>query len=160
MTDAEPNGCLALAEVADQIVAADPDVSPRDFLRALGRLVAGIDPGIEGLIDLARGGSNEISGKGFRPEFDDGSAGQARHFAGTAVSVALLGSRATGLIAHTVVDPADTPDGRLSSAAIEFANLIMDEELPVSEASGWIIDNLCAPPPRPSAMRITPDPPS
>jgi hypothetical protein len=143
MSDAEPNGCLALAEVADQIVEAEPEVSPRDFLRALGRLVAGIEPGVEGLLDLARGGSNKISGKGFKPEFDDGSAGQARHFAGTAVSVALLGSRATELIAHTVVDPAETPDGRLSSAAIEFANLIMNEELPVSGASGWILDELC-----------------
>ena len=144
MTDHQPDGCRALAKVAEQIVAADLDITPGDFLRALGRLVAGIEPGVEGLLNLARGGSNEISGRGFKPEFDDGSAGQARHFAGTAVSVALLGTRATELIAHTIVDPADTPDGRLSSAAIEFANLIVNEEMPVAGASAWIIDELCA----------------
>jgi hypothetical protein len=151
MIDSEPDGCRQLAEVSDQIVAADPDISSRDYLRALGRLVAGIEPGVEGILDLARGGSNEISGKGFKPEYDDGSMGQARHFAGTAVSVALFGARATGIIAHSMVDPPDTPDGRLSAAAIEFANLIMSEELPVADASSWIVDELCAPSDHPSS---------
>jgi hypothetical protein len=158
MTDQELDGCRALAEVAEQIVAADPDVSPRDFLRELGRLVAGIELGVGGLLDLARGGSNEISGRGFKPEFDDGSAGQARHFAGTAASVALLGTRATGLIAHTIVDPADTPDGRLSAVAIEFATQVLAEELPLDQTSRWIVDELCETASPPSAMRINPDP--
>jgi len=144
MTDQEADGCRTLAEESERIVAADPEITPGDFLRALGRLVAGIGPGIAGILDLASGGYNEISGRGFRAEFDDGSAGQARHFAGTAVSVALLGTKATELIAHTIVDPADTSDGRLSASAIEFATLVLDEELAVEDASAWIVNELCA----------------
>src|SRR5688572_16956395 len=107
-----PNGCKELADVSDRIVAADPEISPADYLRALGSLVAGIDPGIEGIVDLARGGSNQVSGRGFAPEFDDDSDGQARHFAGVAASVEVFGGRAAEFLAHTFVDDPDTPDGR------------------------------------------------
>lgn len=137
------NGCWELAEVCHRIVAVAPDTSPQDFLRALGQLVAGIDPGIEGIVDLARGGSNVVAGGGFKPEFDDGTAGQARHFAGMAASVAMFGARATELVAHAFVDSPDTADGRLSAAAVRFAKLIMDGDLPVDQAHLWIVDALC-----------------
>lgn len=151
-------GCEQLAEVCDEIVTEDPEISPSDYLRALGNRVAGIDTGIEGIIDLARGGSNEISGRGFKPEFDDDSDGQARHFAGTAASVAIFGGRATEFVTHTFLDPPDTPDGRLSSAAVEFATQILDESLPLTEASDWIRDNICAPDKPETAIRIEPPP--
>ena len=160
MTDTELNGCQELAAVCDRIVAADPDIAPRDFLRALGDIVAGIDPGIEGIVDLARGGANEVYGKGFLPEFDDGSDGQPRHFAGTAASVAIFGGRATEFVAHTFLDPPDTPDGRLTSAAVDFATQVIDEELPLTQTADWVLENLCLPEPETSAIRIDPRPDS
>ncbi len=151
------NGCHELARVATRIVTAEPGIDPRDFLRALGQVVAGISPGVEGIFDLARGGSNEVAGRGFRPEFDDESRGQARHFAGTAASAAIFGPRVTEIVAHRLVDPPDTADGRLSAAAVEFARLLIGEELLVSDASQWILDEICAPEDE-AAMRINPAP--
>lgn len=160
MASDDLNACRELAAICDRILASDAAIAPVDFLRSLGSLVAGIDPGPEGILDLTRGGSNEIWGKGFRPEFDDGSNGQARHFAGTAASVAIVGGRLTEFVAHTFLDPADTPDGRLTSAAVTFATQILDETLPLQNCSEWIQDHLCFPEPRESAIRIEPAPPS
>ena len=140
-----------------RIVTADPEIKPRDFLQALGQVVAGIGPGVEGVFDLARGGSNEVEGRGFKPEFDDDSRGQARHFAGTAASAAMFGPRLTEIVAHRLVDPPDTADGRLSAAAVEFSRLLIDEELPLSDASQWILAEICAPEDE-AAMRINPAP--
>ncbi|MGD9710792.1 MAG: hypothetical protein AB7V46_01850 [Thermomicrobiales bacterium] len=152
------DACQEMADVSDRILVSDPDIAPADFLRALGRLVAGIDPGVEGILDLARGGENAVYGRGFRPEFDDGSRGQARHFAGTAASVAIVGGRVTGFVAHTFLDPADTADGRLTTAAIDFATQILDETLPLSDASTWIVENLCVSAPEAATIRIDPPP--
>lgn len=150
------NACQELAAVCGRIVAAEPDIAASDFLRALGSTVAGIDPGIEGIVDLARGGSNEIWGKGFAGEFDDGTNGQARHFAGVAAAVVIFGTRLTDMIASTFVDDPDTPDGRLSAMAVEFADLVLSGELPLAATPAWIEENICAPQPDVPAVRIEP----
>ena len=150
------NACHELAAVSERIVAADPDIEANDFLRALGSAVAGIDPGIEGIADLARGGRNNIWGKGFADEFDDGTNGQARHFAGVAAAVAIFGGRMTDVITSTFLDDPDSPDGRLSESAIEFARLVLAGDLPTAETPDWILDNLCASEPDVPAIRIEP----
>ncbi|MBX3069359.1 MAG: hypothetical protein KF883_02525 [Thermomicrobiales bacterium] len=152
------NACQELAATCEDILAADPDISANDFLRALGDRVAGIDTGVEGILDLARGGSNEIWGKGFAADFDDGSKGQARHFAGVAAAVAIFGGRATDMITRVFLDDADTADGRLSDAAVEFATDLLDGDLPLTNASSWIQEHICESVPPDSAMRIEPAP--
>jgi hypothetical protein len=44
-----------------------------------------------------------------------------------------------------VVDPAESIDGHLSTAALEFARLLIDGELPLREAGKWIEVNICDP---------------
>jgi hypothetical protein len=139
------NACQQLSELCDEVLAVVPELTPREFLRTLGALVAGIDLGLKGFRQLARGGANGLVGAGFRAEFDDGTAGQARHFAGTAAGAALVGETAAELLAHHVVDPAESIDGHLSTAALAFARLLMDGELPLSEAGSWIAANVCDP---------------
>jgi hypothetical protein len=158
MTRPGSDACRAMAEVAAEIATTEPEIEPRALLRLLGERVAGIDPGIGGILDLARGGSNELWGGGFRSEFDDGTDGQARHFAGTAASAALFGPRATELVAHRVLDAPETADGRLSSKAVEFARLLLDGELQVGEAAGWIRAEICAPAKEVTPGRIDPPP--
>ncbi len=152
------NACQELSAVCDRIVVADPAISANDFLRALGNTVAGIDTGLEGIIDLARGGTNEIWGTGFAAEFDDGSKGQARHFAGVAAAVAIFGGRATEAIARTFVDDPNTADGRLTEAAVEFATSLLAGDLPLPEASAWIEEHICAGGDVDAAIRIEPAP--
>lgn len=150
------DACQELARVCEGIIDAEPAIGPEEFLRRLGSLVAGIDQGVEGIADLARGGTNELWGAGFAPEFDDGSLGQARHFAGTAAAVQLFGGRVTGFVAHTFLDPANTPDGRLTTAAIVFATGVLDGTLPLVETATWIREHLCLVETEQSAMRINP----
>lgn len=137
------NGCIELADICDQIVEANPNIEAAEFLTELGHRVAGIDPGVEGVVDLARGGTNKVWGVGFRPDFDDGSNGQARHFAGTAASVERFGANATEFVAHTFLDQEDSADGRLSTKAIEFAQLLLNGDLEVASAGEWIRAEIC-----------------
>lgn len=139
------NACQQLAELCDDLLGLAPELSPREFLRTLGALVAGIDLGVMGFKQLARGGANGLVGAGFRQEYDDGTAGQARHFAGTAAAAALIGEKPAELLAHHVVDPAESIDGRLSTAALEFARLLIIEELALAEAGRWVAGNVCDP---------------
>ncbi len=139
------NACQQMADLCAELLGVAPELSAREFLRSLGTLVAGIDLGIVGIGQLARGGSNGLTGAGFRAEYDDGSAGQARHFAGTAAAAALLGDKPAELLAHHVVDPAESIDGRLSTAALEFARLLIDGELPLHAAGQWIEAHICDP---------------
>ncbi len=139
------NACQQMVELCGELLEVAPHLSPREFLRSLGALVAGIDLGVMGLRQLARGGANGLLGAGFRAEYDDGTAGQARHFAGTAAGAALLGDKPAELLAHHVVDPAESIDGHLSTAALEFARLLVDGELPLAEAGSWIAANVCDP---------------
>jgi hypothetical protein len=142
---ATQDGCQSLANTADEIVSEQPDIDPHEFIRALAYRVAGIHPGPKGIIDLAQGGENVVAGTGFKPVFDDGTGGQARHFAGTAGSVERFGSPATLMAGETVLrDPADSPDGRLSRAAIVFATKLLDGDLAPGEAGFWIRQHVCA----------------
>jgi hypothetical protein len=142
---ATQDGCQALANTANEIVSEQPDINPREFIRALAFRVAGIDPGPKGIIHLAQGGENVVSGTGFKPVFDDGSGGQARHFAGTAGSVERFGASVTLMAGGTVLrDPADSPDGRLSRAAIVFATKMLDGDLAPGDANSWIREHVCA----------------
>ena len=138
------NACHELAAVCGRIVSAESEISAHDFLRVLGSTVAGIDPGLEGIVDLARGGSNEIWGTGFAAEFDDGTNGQARHFAGVAAAVVIFGGRLTDMITNRFLDDPDTADGRLSAMAVEFAGLVLNGDLPLASTPDWIVDNICA----------------
>jgi hypothetical protein len=139
------DACRQLVELCGEVLEVAPGLTPREFLRTLGALVAGIDLGLKGFRQLARGGANGLVGAGFRAEYDDGTAGQARHFAGTAAGAALVGETAAELLAHHVVDPAESIDGHLSTAALEFARLLIEGELPLAEAGSWIEANVCDP---------------
>ena len=136
------SGCRRLAGIAANIAEADPE--PTRFLRALGRQAAGIRPPPRAFADLARGGRDRIPGRGFLARFDDGSAGQARHFAGIAVARSLGSAADVRRISIDLRrDPANSPDGRLTDEAIEFANAVIDGDLTVDEAPEWMLDNLC-----------------
>ncbi len=139
------NACRQMAELCDALLGVAPELTPRAFLRSLGALVAGIDLGLKGFEQLARGGANGLVGAGFKREYDDGTAGQARHFAGTAAAAALLGDKPAELLAHHVVDPAESIDGHLSTAALEFARLLIEETVPLADAGRWIEAKVCDP---------------
>lgn len=139
------NACQQMAELCGELLDVAPNLTPREFLRTLGALVAGIDLGWKGFKQLARGGANGLVGAGFRTEYDDGTAGQARHFAGTAAAAALVGEKPAELLAHHVVDPAESIDGHLSTAALEFARLVIGGELSLPEAGAWIESHVCDP---------------
>lgn len=143
MTEHVPNACLALGRLADEIAAGDP--SGHDLLVELGRRVAGIPRGWRAWVVLATGGRSRIRGHGFRAELSDGTGGQARHFAGVARAVTLLGEDATLWISVKVRrDAEDSPDGRLTRLAVDFASALLDGSLPVRESGGWIREHLCA----------------
>lgn len=130
-----------LARIADQL--ADRELSSRRFLRGLAWNCAGIRPDIRGYLDLASGGSDFISGRGFRWQFDDKSDGQVRHFAGVVVAPVLLGRPLTWLAHRWVLkDGPDSADGRLSAEAIRFSNAIRSGRLPHRDAGAWIRRNL------------------
>jgi hypothetical protein len=132
-----------LVDLARTLGALEPD--PRRFLAELGRRGAGVRRGPLWFLDAGRGGRNTISGTGVKPEFDDGTRGQIRHFTGTAATVARIGSRATRWATlHILRDGPDTADGRLSEAAIAFAELLLSGELEPRDAADWIARNILA----------------
>ncbi|MDM4761933.1 hypothetical protein QT381_02800 [Galbitalea sp. SE-J8] len=134
--------CAELADLADRLARGTSD--PREFLVALGREAAGIRPGVIGVADLARGGRNTIPGRGMRAEFDDGTDGQVRHFAGIASAQERLGGRRTRQLAIRLLgDAPDSADGRLSDAAIAFAEGVRDGSIPLTAAGAWIRDHVC-----------------
>lgn len=139
------NACKQMAELCDELLEVAPGLTAHEFLRSMGALVAGIDLGLTGLKQLARGGANGLVGAGFRAEYDDGTAGQARHFAGTAAAAALFGEKPAELLAHHVVDPAESIDGHLSTAALAFAQELISGRLPLADASAWIEAQVCDP---------------
>jgi len=139
---AADHGCSGLVALVARL--GEDRISGRAFLIRLGRQGAGIRRGPQALLDLATGGRNLFRGGGFRPEFDDGSSGQVRHFSGTAVAVVWLGARLTRWFTRVRGDAATSADGRLSEAAIEFAELILHDRLPLAEAGQWIRRRLCA----------------
>jgi hypothetical protein len=130
-----------MAQVAERLAARE--TNPRKFLRAFAWNCALIRPGLRGVIDLATGGGNRFSGSGFRGEYDDGTRGQVRHFAGVAAAPVILGERLATWGARTALrDPADSADGRLSEAALEFSGALRDGTLLPERAGEWIRQNL------------------
>lgn len=141
--DPSPHVCHDLAATADRL-AVDA-ASPRAFLVELAVVAAGIRRGPLVVVDLALGGRNPMVGGGFRPELDDGSPFQVRHFVGVARSVTLLGGRLTRLLSETArLDPRDTPDGRLTDLGQLFARLVLDGDLPLGDTGAWIRHHVCA----------------
>jgi hypothetical protein len=137
------NACLTLGRIADEIAAERP--SGHDLLVELGYRVAGIPRGWHAWLALAAGGRTKVRGLGFRAELSDGSRGQARHFAGTARAVTLLGDRATVWLSVNVRrDALDSPDGRLTLLAVEFASGLLDGSLSTRQSGDWIRGHLCA----------------
>ena len=137
------DGCAALVELAAR--EARRGASPRRFVRRLGEAGAGVRPGLAGLVDLALAGSNPLPGHGFRPELDDGTGGQVRHFCGIATCCDRFGPRLTWWVSvHLRRDPPDTPDGRLTDRAIELVGLLRRGELAVADVPDWLRRTLCA----------------
>jgi hypothetical protein len=140
--DFSGSACRRMAGAAAKLAEGDPGAGA--FLRELGRSAAGIRPGSRAYGDLARGGRNTLPGRGFLARYDDGSSGQARHFAGIATATALGGGAATRLVSIFVRDDAaNSPDGRLTDAAIAFANAVLSGELAPALAPRYLLDNLC-----------------
>ena len=137
------SACRRVAGLAAKLAERDED--PRAFLRDFGRQAAGVRPPPRAIGDLARGGRNLIVGKGFLARYDDGSSGQARHFAGIAVATTYVGGgSATRWISEHIRDDApNQADGRLTDEAIEFSNEVLSEELPLADTPQWLLDNLC-----------------
>jgi hypothetical protein len=136
------SACRRLATLAENIAVRDR--SAEAFLVDLGEQGAGIRPGRLALIDLARDGSNIIVGRGFRPEFDDGTRGQVRHFVGVARATMFGGPVLTRWISENVRrDAADSPDGKLADEGTDFAQALLSGRLAPSEAGAWIRDHLC-----------------
>ncbi len=136
------SSCRRLAGVAAKLAERSPN--RQEFLSSIGRQVAGIRPPPRAFGDLARGGRNRIPGKGFLLRFDDGSQGQARHFAGIVVAASFGGETATRLISiYGRNDPLRSPDGRLTEEGIAFSRQILSGELALAEAPPWLLDHLC-----------------
>lgn len=136
------SACRRMAGLAAKL--AERDQGEADFLRAFGLRAAGIRPPPRAYGDLARGGRNLIAGKGFLARFDDGSAGQVRHFAGIAVASTFGGGGATRFLSIFVRDdPLRTPDGQLTEEGIVFATDVLDGDLALEETPGWLLEHLC-----------------
>lgn len=137
------SACADLVQVTSSLGALH--LRPKYFLRVLALLCGGIRPGPIGLYDLAVAGANLYPGQGFRPEFDDGTAGQVRHFVGIAASVTWVGVPATRIVSERIRrDLVDSPDGRLGEVAIRFAHLILTGALPPEHAADWLSARLCS----------------
>lgn len=134
--------CTELSNLVAEIAAEGH--SPRRFLVELGRRGAGVRLGPLWVLDAARGGHNPIEGAGFRPEFDDSTHGQPRHFAGVTATAIRIGIPLTRFLAVNVLgDPINSADGRLSETAFEFVRAIRSGALRTVDAPEWIRDRLC-----------------
>lgn len=139
------DACHELVALIERLGAQAP--GPRALLVRLGAEAAGIRPGPRALIDLARGGRNRIPGGGVRPRLDDDSGGQVRHFAGIASAAARIGATPTRWLSVVVGrDAPSSPDGRLTDLAVSFARQLTRGTLPMTDAAGWVRDNVCGSP--------------
>ncbi len=136
------SACRRMAGVAAKL--AEREETATAFLRSFGRTAAGIRPPPRAYGDLARGGRNLISGRGFLKRFDDGTLGQARHFAGIAVASTFGGAGATRFLSIFVRDdPLGSPDGQLTEEGILFSTEVLDGDLALDETPGWLLEHLC-----------------
>lgn len=136
------DACSELTERTAALAASAP--APRALIAALAKEAAGIRSAPVGVLDLARGGANRVRGRGFRRRYDDGTRGQARHFATGAGATLLLG----GPVAHVFLrtlggDEPGSADDRLTTRAIEWSRLLRRGELSVAEAGAWIRCEIC-----------------
>ncbi len=137
------DACESMAAVADVLAAEHPE--PRDLLVALGHRVAGVPRGPLAVLGLLAGGRTRLRGVGFRTDLHDSTTGQTRHFAGVARAVTVLGpGRTEWLSVHVRRDRPESPDGRLTSLAVEFASRLLDGTLAPEDAGEWIRANVCA----------------
>lgn len=137
------DACTALVNACDRIAAHAP--SPRTFLVELGRQVAGVRRGPLWPLDAGRGGRNRLRGRGFRAHVDDGTDGQARHFAGIIAVAARIGNGPTQWLSIQVGrDAPESADGRLTDHALDFVRLIRSGQLAPTEAGRWIEREICA----------------
>jgi hypothetical protein len=138
------DACGQMAAAADAIAAEHPHWGGSELLVELGYRVAGISRGRGAAFGLLHGGRSRLKGRGFRPELQDPSVSQSRHFAGVARSVTVFGAGPTRwLSVHVRRDAADSPDGRLTELAIEFARALQDGLLAPDEAGDWIRRRVC-----------------
>jgi hypothetical protein len=134
-----------MAGVADSIAAEHPDWPAHEFLVELAVRVSGIRRGPLSAIGLLLGGRPRLKGGGFRAELRDHTAGQTRHFVGIARAVTVLGANRTlWLSEHVRRDAPDSPDGRLTALAVEFAAAVLDGSLLTRNAGDWIRQHVCA----------------
>ncbi len=144
--------CDDLAETAARVAAST--ATGRGFLLDLGAEAGGVRRGPLWVLDAATGGSNRIRGRGFRRPVDDGTNGQARHFAGTVAVAARIGLRLTRWLSiHVGGDAPDSADGRLTEHALDFVGRTRDGRLAPHEAATWIRTTLCVPPTGPTIAR-------
>jgi hypothetical protein len=140
----QPSACKELARVTDEIASEHPAWSGHELLVELGVRVAGIRRGPLAALGLVLGGRARLRGGGFRPEVRDRTAGQARHFAGIARAVTVLGpERTEWLSVHVRRDAPGSGDGRLTTLAVRFASLLLDGRLATSQAGTWIREHVC-----------------
>lgn len=136
------DACSELVDVANRLASAS--ATPRRFLIDLGVHAGGVRRGPLWMLDAASGGRNRISGRNFRRELDDGTDGQARHFAGTVAVAARIGAPLTRWLSiHVGRDAPDTADGRLTDKALDFARLVRSGELQPTASGDWIRTHLC-----------------
>lgn len=136
------DACRELVAVVERLGAETAD--PKQFLLRLGTEAAGIRRGPLGFVDLARGGTNRLKGRGVRAHLDDDTKGQIRHFAGIATSVPRVGAHLTRWLSIVVGrDAPSSPDGRLTDLAVAFARQLLAGSLPLTDAAGWVRTNIC-----------------
>ncbi|WP_313540559.1 hypothetical protein [Leifsonia aquatica] len=139
------NACADLVSTAARLAAGS--TSSRRFFLDLGAEVGGVGRGPFWFLDAARGGRNRLRGRGFRPHVDDGTDGQARHFAGIAAVAARIGARPTRWFAlHVLRDPADSADGRLTDHALDLVRLTRTGDVNRATVAAWIRTTICEPP--------------
>ena len=138
------DACEQMAASADDIAAQHPHWGGAELLVELGYRVAGISRGRGAVIGLFHGGRSRLKGRGFRPELQDRSVSQTRHFAGVARAVTVFGAGPTRWLSiHVRRDAADSSDGRLTELAIEFACALQQGLLTPDEAGDWIRRRVC-----------------
>jgi hypothetical protein len=136
--------CEEMARTADAIAAGHPQWPGHEFLVELAARVAGIRRGPFAALGLLLGGRPRLKGGGFRSELRDHTAGQTRHFVGIARAVTVIGSsRTLWLSEHVRRDAPDSPDGRLTALAVEFAAALLAGSLRSPDAGEWIRQHLC-----------------
>ncbi|GIT78548.1 hypothetical protein LLS1_02170 [Leifsonia sp. LS1] len=138
------NACADLVSTAERL--ARTSASSRRFFVDLGAEAGGVRRGPLWFWDAARGGRNRIRGRGFRPHVDDGTDGQARHFAGILAVAARIGVRATRWFAiHVLGDAEDSADGRLTDHALDLVRLARSGAVTRATVGDWIRRTICEP---------------